>query len=46
MPPKSTTKCITEMIARQAQLDKDLAEAKEEVAREEKQHAEEVVQEK
>ena len=46
MPPKSTTECVAEMIAHQAQPDKDLAEAKEEVAHEEKQHVEEVVWEK
>ena len=46
MPPKSATECIAEMIACQVQLDKDLAEAKEEAACEEKQRAEEAVQEK
>ena len=42
MPPKSAVEWITKMLVQQAQLDKELAQAQEDAACEERQCAEEV----
>ena len=42
MPPKSATEQITKMLVRQAQLNKELVQAQADMARKERQHAEEV----
>ena len=44
MPPKSAAEQITEMLVQQVQLNKELAQAQEDAAREERQHAEEAAE--
>ena len=46
MPPKSAVEWVAKMMVHQAQLDKELAQAKEEAAHKEREHMEQAMWEK